>query len=134
MYKCMYIHVTTYIYMHLYIYLYTCTYTYTSSYIYIWEYKQCAKRLNVERWLKSINLKDIIFVMLALHEQVVVISSSYSEKRLLLNVHEQFPLWMNKLKKNHLIKARKPCNIFRFIDDLNSINDGGKFESNYSNI
>ena len=36
-------------------------------------------------------LKDIIFVMLAVHEQVVLISSSYSEKRLLLYVHEQFP-------------------------------------------
>ena len=44
--------------------------------------------------------------------------------------------WMNKLKKkkNDLIKARKLCNIFRFIDDLNSINDGWEFESNYSNI
>ena len=42
--------------------------------------------------------------------------------------------WMNELKKNGLIKARKLCNIFRFIDDLNSINDGGEFESNYSNI
>ena len=41
---------------------------------------------------------------------------------------------MNELKKNGLIKARKLCNIFRFIDDLNSINDGGEFESNYSNI
>ena len=41
---------------------------------------------------------------------------------------------MNELKKNDLIKARKLCNIFRFIDDLNSINDGGEFESNYSNI
>ena len=40
---------------------------------------------------------------------------------------------MNELKKNDLIKARKR-NIFRFIDDLNSINDGGEFESNYSNI
>ena len=38
------------------------------------------------------------------------------------------------MKKNDLIKARKLCNIFRFIDDLNSINDGGEFESNYSNI
>ena len=28
----------------------------------------------------------------------------------------------------------KLCNIFRFIDDLNSISDGGEFESNYSNI
>ena len=41
---------------------------------------------------------------------------------------------MNELKKNDLIKARKVCNIFRFIDDLNSINDGGEFESNYYNI
>ena len=42
--------------------------------------------------------------------------------------------WMNELKKNDLIKARKLCHIFRFIDDLNSINGGGEFESNYSNI
>ena len=41
---------------------------------------------------------------------------------------------MNELKKNDLIKARKLCNIFRFIGDLNSVNDGGQFESNYSNI
>ena len=41
---------------------------------------------------------------------------------------------MNKLKKNDLTKARKLCNIFRFIDDLNSINDDGEFESSYSNI
>ena len=42
--------------------------------------------------------------------------------------------WMNELKKNDLIEARKLCNIFRFIDDLNSMNDGGEFERNYSNI
>ena len=41
---------------------------------------------------------------------------------------------MNELKKNDLIKARKLCNIFRFIDDLNSINDGGEFESSFSKI
>ena len=41
---------------------------------------------------------------------------------------------MNKLKKNDLIKVRKLCNILRFIDDLNSINDGEEFESRYSNI
>ena len=41
---------------------------------------------------------------------------------------------MNKLKKNDLNKARKLCNIFKFIDDLNSINDNGEFESNYSDI
>ena len=35
--------------------------------------------------------------------------------------------WMNKLMKNNLIKARKLFNVFRFIDDLNSINDGGEF-------
>ena len=41
---------------------------------------------------------------------------------------------MNELKKNDVIKARTLCNILRFIDDLNSINDGGEFESSYSNI
>ena len=41
---------------------------------------------------------------------------------------------MNQLKKNDIIKARKLCNIFRFIDYLNSNNDAGEFESNYSNI
>ena len=41
---------------------------------------------------------------------------------------------MNKLKKNDQIKARKLCDTFRFIDNLNSINDDGEFESNYSNI
>ena len=41
---------------------------------------------------------------------------------------------MNKLRKNDLIKARKFCIIFSVIDELNSINDGGEFESNYSNI
>ena len=41
---------------------------------------------------------------------------------------------MNELK-NDLIKAGKLCNIFRFIDDLNSINAViEEFESNYSNI
>ena len=41
---------------------------------------------------------------------------------------------MNKLKKDDLIKARKLCKIFRFIYDLNSVNDGGEFESSYSKI
>ena len=41
---------------------------------------------------------------------------------------------MNKLKKNDLTKSRKLLNIFRFINDLNSINDSGEFESSYSNI
>ena len=35
---------------------------------------------------------------------------------------------MNELKKNDLIRARKLCNIFRFFDDLNSINDSGEVE------
>ena len=41
---------------------------------------------------------------------------------------------MNELNKNDLIKARKRCNIFRFINDLNSINDGGEFEINFCKI
>ena len=40
---------------------------------------------------------------------------------------------MNELKDNDLIKGRKLCNIFRFLGDLDSINNGGKFESKYSN-
>ena len=40
---------------------------------------------------------------------------------------------MNEPKKNDLIKAKKLCNIYRF-DDLNSINDGGELESNFSKI
>ena len=42
--------------------------------------------------------------------------------------------WMKKLKKNDLIKAKKLCNIFGFIDDLKSINDSGEFASNFSKI
>ena len=41
-------------------------------------------------------------------------------------------MYIHKARK--LIKARQLCNIFSFIDDLNSINDGGEFESNYSKI
>ena len=33
--------------------------------------------------------------------------------------------WMNELKKKDLIRSRKLCNIFRFIDDLNALNDAG---------
>ena len=40
----------------------------------------------------------------------------------------------NELKKNDLIKGRKLFNIFRFIGDLISINNGGEIKSNYFNI
>ena len=42
--------------------------------------------------------------------------------------------WMNELKKKDLIGARKLCNIFRFIDDLNAINDAGEFEKHFQDI
>ena len=41
---------------------------------------------------------------------------------------------MNELKQNDLIKARKLCHIFRFMDDLNSNDDGQGFKSNFSKI
>jgi len=41
---------------------------------------------------------------------------------------------VNDLKKKDMIKARKLGNIFRFIDDLNAINDSGEFEKNYHHI
>ena len=42
--------------------------------------------------------------------------------------------WMNQIKKNDLIRARKMCYLFRFIDDLSAINDGGDFENNFKDI
>ena len=42
--------------------------------------------------------------------------------------------WMNDLKKNDLILARKLSNIFRFIDDLSVVNDDGIFEVNIKDI
>ena len=47
----------------------------------------------------------------------------YYERRLLL-----------ELKKKYLYKARKFGNTFRFIDDLNAINDDGEFERNFQEI
>ena len=35
---------------------------------------------------------------------------------------------------NDLTRATKIRNLFRFIDDLNMINDGGKFENNFKDI
>ena len=35
---------------------------------------------------------------------------------------------------DELIKARKLCNIFRFINDFDSMNDGGEFKKSYSNL
>ena len=37
---------------------------------------------------------------------------------------------MNEMKENHLIKARKLCDIFRFIINLNSLNGGKEIEVN----
>ena len=42
--------------------------------------------------------------------------------------------WITELKKRDLLKARKLGNIFRFIDDLSSINDNGEFERSYKEI
>ena len=41
---------------------------------------------------------------------------------------------MNEMKENHLIKARKFCDIFRFIINLNSLNGGKEIEVNYCYI
>ena len=43
------------------------------------------------------NLKGITFVVLAVHEQVALISSSYSKMRLLLCVREQFAMSLHLL-------------------------------------
>ena len=41
---------------------------------------------------------------------------------------------MNKLKKNDPVKAKKLCNIFRFIDDFICTNDDGEFKNSYFSI
>ena len=43
-------------------------------------------------------------------------------------------IWPNDLVNEWPNQSKTICNIFRFIDNLNSINDGREFESNYSNI
>jgi len=42
--------------------------------------------------------------------------------------------WLLELKKNDLVSARKFGNTFRFIDDLNVINDGGYFSQHFHEI
>ena len=42
--------------------------------------------------------------------------------------------WLLELKKKDLITARKFSNTFRFIDDLNAMNDGGEFERHFKEI
>ena len=41
---------------------------------------------------------------------------------------------MNETKKNSLVKAIKFRKFFRYIDDLNSVNGGGEFETNCNYI
>ena len=42
--------------------------------------------------------------------------------------------WLLELKKNDLVAARKFGNTFRFIDDLNVVNDGGYFNQHFHEI
>ena len=42
--------------------------------------------------------------------------------------------WLNKMKKSDNILARKFGQVFRYIDDLLSLNDGGAFEQHHLNI
>ena len=42
--------------------------------------------------------------------------------------------WLKDLKKTNLLHARKFSNTFRFIDDLNAMNDCGLFESHFHEI
>ena len=42
--------------------------------------------------------------------------------------------WINKIKKESLYRARRFANTFRFIDDLDAMNDCGEFEKYYKDI
>ena len=82
-----YIHTHTHIYMHIYVYI--CAYIYIYIYIYIQTF--CTQCLCSHIYFfcshqKQLNgyLKQITFVMFAVHEHVALISSSQSETHLLL--------------------------------------------------
>ena len=42
--------------------------------------------------------------------------------------------WLQNLKKTDLSTARKILHTFRFIDDLNAVNDSGEFEKHVVSI
>ena len=42
--------------------------------------------------------------------------------------------WVKKIQRTDLRRARRFSNTFRFIDDLNAINDGGEFQRSYREI
>ena len=42
--------------------------------------------------------------------------------------------WINKIKKESLYRARRFTNTFRFIDDLDAMNDCGEFEKCFKDI
>ena len=42
--------------------------------------------------------------------------------------------WIRSLKKSDLRRARKFANVFRFIDDLTTLNDWGEFEQHFHEI
>ena len=42
--------------------------------------------------------------------------------------------WLKKVQRTDLRRGRRFSNTFRFIDDLNAINDGGEFQSSYGEI
>ena len=42
--------------------------------------------------------------------------------------------WLNKIKKQNPVLARKFGRVFRYIDDLLAVNDGDEFEKHYSEI
>ena len=40
----------------------------------------------------------------------------------------------SNFKKNDLIRDRKLCNMFRFIDGRNVLNNGGEYDNNFKDI
>ena len=93
------------------------------------EYKYITVNNYEAHWVK--NIKDNV---ICLNKQQIKDAVAYLFRNchftvgpMLLFLYFYKSKWMNKLKKNNLIKARKLCNIFRLINDLNSINDGGDF-------
>ena len=51
-----------------------------------------------------------------------------------LVLHDYENKWIKKVQKNDIRQARRFSKIFRFIDDLNALNNGGEFEQSFKEI
>ena len=71
-----------------------------------------------------------------LFRQVIGIPMGYDPAPYFANLFLYFyeSKWLKKIQRTDLRRAHRFSNTFRFIDDLNAINDSGEFERSYLDI